>query len=194
MMFNAYTQDGQRNRSINSSVQGQELANVANILGRTANQNVDLSNRANQQAAEITNRQQAVDAERLTKLYEQGIISQQSYDNATRQGRENILKTRAMADDNRQKLNLLNQTTPDYQIDPSTGRMYFKSKEAQDNYFAGPADNGTSEIDKYIDYFMKKGLSPSDAVDAYAKILHGSSNTKTTYPNDPRKNKTTQKT
>jgi hypothetical protein len=141
-MISAFSQDGARQRSNSSSIQGQALSNLAGIESRAQQQNVETSNRANQINADIMNKQLAYNADRMSKLYEQGVISDQQYQNSLRQGQSALLRTYEQSADNRQKIDLLNRMniSSGHYIDPSTGRVIFNP-----NFNGVPQGQGSGE-------------------------------------------------
>lgn len=130
----AMTGTGPRSRATIAAIQGQAADQSANVLGQTGNRNAQIANVANSQAADITNRLAQEQGNRLNKLYEQNVISAQQYDNATREGRNDLTNQFTKAWQNRQGYDLMNKTSPYFYIDPVSGQRVFKTREAEAKY------------------------------------------------------------
>jgi len=127
----ALTGTGPRSRANIAAIQGQAADQSANVLGQTGNRNTQIANTANSQAADITNRLAQEQGNRLNKLYEQNVTSAQQYDNATREGRNDLTNQFTKAWQNRQGYDLMNKTSPYFYIDPVSGQRVFKTREAE---------------------------------------------------------------
>lgn len=122
-MYGAYAADPKRNRTVNSSIQGQSLSNIANTLGRYNTQNTDIANRSAMMNAETANQQMMYNANRSNELYKGNVIADQQYRNSLDQGRDQMLKSYMNAWNNRSKLSMLNTTNSYFYTDPATGKL-----------------------------------------------------------------------
>lgn len=142
---------GPRARANQLAIQGQAGTQAADIVAGVNNRNVQTANRANEQATGITNRLQEEQSNRLNKLYEQNVISAQQYDNAKREGRNDITVQEQNAWKDRSDYDFLNKTSPYFYKDPVTGARGFKSPEAEAKFNSGIArasqGTGVSESD-----------------------------------------------
>lgn len=166
-MINALTQDGSRQRAVSSSIQGQALGNIANILGRTNNANVEIANRANAQNADITNKQSELNARRMDELYKQGVISDQQYRNSQSQAFANFAKTNAQAQANAAKTswtNAIHNKSP-YYIDPTTGRPAYNPNFTPDfeNMTGQGSSESTNMFSDIVKHYISQGVSKEKA-------------------------------
>jgi hypothetical protein len=119
---------------------GQYGKNAADIIAKTSNLNVQLGNAAASQAADITNKQIAYDAQRAKRLYDAGVIGEQQYQNAMRQARAGVLQAYTQGMRNAADLyNMSMSQSPYYAIDPKTQTIYFNSANARNRYFKDKA-------------------------------------------------------
>jgi len=119
---------------------GQYGKNAADIIAKTSNLNVQLGNAAASQAADITNKQIAYDAQRTKRLYDAGVIDKQQYQNAMRQARAGVLQAYTQGMRNAADLyNMSMSQSPYYAIDPKTQTIYFNSANARNRYFKDKA-------------------------------------------------------
>jgi hypothetical protein len=119
---------------------GQYGKNAADIIAKTSNLNVQLGNAAASQAADITNKQIAYDAQRAKRLYDAGVIGKQQYQNAMRQARAGVLQAYTQGMRNAADLyNMSMSQSPYYAIDPKTQTIYFNSANARNRYFKDKA-------------------------------------------------------
>lgn len=165
---------GPGSRFRNTAVQGQGAENAANILGRYANMNVGVANQFAGITADITNNVLAEQRNRSNRLFDKNTIANQQYDNAKREARNVLQATIANAWKNRQQMDMLNQTTPDYYIDPNTGRMRFKGDQTQETYYnrvktgsQNPFDQMTVQYDQLVQKY-----GSDKAMDMF-KIMYG---------------------
>jgi len=106
-------------------LQGNLAEGVANTMGRTQNQNVQVANQFAGINADIIGKENMLAAQRANDLYDAGVIANQQYDNARRAYNRNLAASFATAWNNRMNLGLLNTTNPIYKINPATGQSYF---------------------------------------------------------------------
>lgn len=128
---NALSGNSRAARASSAGVQGQAASQAADIVGKYANENVSIANRANENSTAIMNRLQEMQAQRSNRLYQGNITSAQQYENAIREGRNDLTKQYQNAWNDRQKYDLLNKTSPYFYLDPKTGQRVFKSAEAE---------------------------------------------------------------
>jgi hypothetical protein len=154
---------GPGSRFRNSAIQGQGAENAANILGRYANMNTGVANQFAGITADITNNVLAEQRDRTNRLYDKNVVANQQYDNARREARSVLQSTIANAWKNRQQMDMLNQTTPDYYIDPASGRMTFKNDKSKETYFnrirtgsQNAFDSMTGQYDQLVQRYGKE--------------------------------------
>lgn len=104
-----------------SDVQGNALANAANILGKYSNLNVGIDNQFEMANTEILNNDSHARSDRATRLYDKGVIANQQYDNSKALGRQKIRDAFNSAWTNRGRTQALNSVNKQYKVDPTTG-------------------------------------------------------------------------
>ncbi|MEM5878161.1 MAG: hypothetical protein QXF12_04765, partial [Candidatus Aenigmatarchaeota archaeon] len=77
--------------SISSGIVASSSENIANIIGNTYNQNVNLANQYNERKADILNRQREYNTDKAQNLYDKTVIANQQYDNARREAYRNLV-------------------------------------------------------------------------------------------------------
>jgi hypothetical protein len=159
----------------------QNADQVANVLGSVANRNVQTSNQASREAADISNKLQQEQAQRLNRMYQGNVISAQQYDNALRESRNDVVKQQQTAFNDRSKMSFLNATSPYFYVDPVTGARGFKSKEAEAKFHSevdhlslgtGISSDTLSKYKTAYDAAIIKGVLPERA-DKYAAEASG---------------------
>lgn len=192
-----------------SAVQGKAAENVANIMARYQGDNVNLANQAAGVRADILNKAGLFNVERANTLYDRNVMANQDYANQERLGRKGMLTAWQQGHTNAADLYNTNiSESPFYTIDPKTGIVKFKSKAAKAAFdtmkrTGSTGSNSMAAQATQLYDSIYKGLDtvPSDkraeAAIALTKQLLGASGnsrnfgTSVTYPNDPRKNRTT---
>lgn len=154
----------QRLRSVGSDIQGQASSNAANILSQVENRNVGVANQFEQMRPQILNVKSRMDAD-ARKEYLDGItIANQQYDNSVREAGDVVRSNVINGITNSQKTYWLNQLTPQYKVDPTTGRISFtKGKDIKD---VNPGSSDSNPLDTYklyYDQFMSKMADPQKA-------------------------------
>ena len=175
-MFNAYTSDGSRQRAVNSSIQGEALGNLGNILSRNQGQNTELANKQSEMYANTQNKQAEFNANRLNELFKQGEIGEQQYRNALSAGFSNIAKTNQQVDRNAAEtswINAIHSKSP-YQIDPKTGATFYNKDFVPSlNGNSSGADNDIyATIKSRADQIVASSKGAVTPEDAY-KMAHG---------------------
>lgn len=163
MMYNSMFSGPQALGSRNSAVAGNAATNTANILSKYNTQNVGVANQFAGINADIMNRLTDAQGQRATRLYDKTTIANQQYDNAIAQADNQILKAGINAWDNRSQLSMVNDTNPYYNVDPTTGRMVFKSGKS----ISGSTPSTGSSSPAYQQFYneaLKQGMD-----DEYAK-------------------------
>jgi hypothetical protein len=145
--FLAMTGNPQAFMANSAAVQGRAAENAANTLGRYNNMNVGLANQVAAQNAGIQNAQMQFNADRATKLYDGTVIANQQFDNAKRAGNADMLKSYINAWNNRSGLDMINATNPYFNVDPATGRQFFRSDNARRNFFGGSGSSFSNAKD-----------------------------------------------
>ena len=104
-----------------SAIQGQGATNVADILGRYNNQNVQTANQFEQINTNVLNQFGMANAQLATDLYDKTTIANQQFDNAKREAATALREAFKTAVTNRAQTQAMNELYPHYQVDPMTG-------------------------------------------------------------------------
>ena len=131
---NALSANSRAARASTLGAEGVEGAAAANIAASVNNRNVDTSNKASVEVSGIANRLHEQNAQRLSKMYQENVISAQQYDNALRENRNDVTKQAQTMWNDRSKMDFLNKTSPFFYADPITGARGFKSLETKANF------------------------------------------------------------
>lgn len=178
---NALSANSRAARAQSMSNQGVAGEQSANIVGATGNRNTQIANQASREAADISNRLQGEQAQRLNRLYQGDVTSHQQYDNALREGRNDITRQIQQGWKDRQAYDLINKTSPYFYIDPISGQRGFKSPEAKAHFDSeinrmssgtGIAPGAISVYKVAYDEAIAKGINPTRA-DKYAAEKSG---------------------
>lgn len=145
-------------------LQGSLAEGVANTMGRTQNQNIQVANQFAGINADIIGKENMLAAQRANDLYDAGVIANQQYDNARRLYNRNLAASYAQAFDNRMKLGMLNAVNPMYRVDPRTGRSYYV--RGYDPYNLGSNSGGAGAVSgtnflTLKNKYLKEGYSES---------------------------------
>lgn len=192
-----------------SAIQGKAAENVANIMARYQGDNVNIANQAAGVRSDILNKAGLFNVERANNLYDRNVMANQDYTNQERLGRKGMLTAWQQGYTNAADLYNTNiSESPFYTIDPKTGMVKFKSKAAKAAFdtmkrTGSTGSNSMAAQATQLYESLYKGLDsvPADkradaAVALTRQLLSSSGNsrnfgTSVTYPNDPRKNRTT---
>ena len=120
----------------NKAVRANQMAyqnadQIANVLGSTANRNAQIANQASRETADISNKLQQQQSQRLSDIYKGNVIASQQYDDSQREARNAITKSAQQSWNDRQKYDTANTTNPLYYYDPRSGKSFLKGPEAQ---------------------------------------------------------------
>ncbi len=162
---------------------GESGRQVADIISQYENQNVQISNQAAQQGAQIHNQEVTTNAGYLDKFIGETAVMGQNYDNARRDRKYRINDAMNQGITNAQKQTQLEQVLPQVHVDRNTGRMEFSGNGKDlmgDEAYPGAAQidsQGDAATEAYMEAYERalgRGLSPDAAeklalrqVDAY---------------------------
>jgi hypothetical protein len=143
-----------------SSIQGQGAKQAADTLGRYNALNVGVANQFAGNNLQIRNEAQRYNQAQNKQLYDQNVIANQQNDNTKRALRHNLGESENTLLTNMWKTDALNQQTPQYAIDPSTGgRMYFtKGKMAKPTQYTDYLEYAQQLQSSKLDPMMQKEL------------------------------------
>jgi len=145
-MIGALTSEGAHGRSNDSQIWGEALSRIMGSDAQNEEKRIGVSNTGNKETAEITNKQLEFNQQRLTEMHRQGILSQQQYDSAIREGQNKLLLApyeKAM--DNRAHTDWVNSMNVNsgFSANPRTSRIQFNG-QASNNPSSGKTDFGAT--------------------------------------------------
>ena len=149
-----------------SSVQGQGLANAANILGKYNNLNVDIANKNNAAQTDIMNQANVNQANQATALYDKTVNVNQNFDNAKTMARQNLRQSFVNAWTNRGKTQSLNVMNKQYKVDPITGYTEFTGVADDLN----PQAQTQNAISLYNQIRSRPGMTDESAIRLFENI------------------------
>jgi hypothetical protein len=143
-----------------ASIQGQGAKQAADTLGRYNALNVGVANQFAGNNLQLRNEAQRYNQAQNKQLYDQNVIANQQNDNTKRALRHNLGESENTLLTNMWKTDALNQQTPQYAIDPSTGgRMHFtKGRVVKPTSYKDYLDYAKELESSNIDPIMKKEL------------------------------------
>jgi len=143
-----------------SSVSGQFAKNAADTLAQFNNQNAGIANQFEGNNTQIRNEAQRYNNGLAKQLYDQNVTGNQQFDNTKRALRHNLADSENTLLTNMWKTDAVNQQTPQYAIDPSTGgRMHFtKGRVVKPTSYKDYLDYAKELESSNIDPMMKKEL------------------------------------
>lgn len=136
-----------------SQVQGQALANAANVLGDYENKNVAVANQYDNTVASIRNQVGAANREIQKGLYDATTISNQQFDNSKALARQGLRQSYIDAITNRAQTQALNTLYPQYNVDPSSGGFVNFTKGRQLHPGASTSQHQGYQVD--MNYLKK---------------------------------------
>lgn len=153
----------QLNRALLSQLNGQQAANVANILGKYNNMNVEQANRQSDASTGIRNQNAMMRGDRATRLFDKSTVANQQYDNSLRDLQNNYVGANINAWNNRKNLALINSENPNYYIDPISGAKIFKPGSSDAINGAGATgEGGVDQAAKLYSYYKQKYPDATD--------------------------------
>lgn len=172
MMYNAQFSGPQSLGARNSAVSGNSASNVANILGRYNNQNVGVANQFEGINAEIMNQLSAQQGARANNLYQGNVIANQQYDNSIAQANDVVRKNIVGALNNKQTAGWMNSWYPQFNLDPSSGRVSFTEGSGRSSITSG-GSAPKSYIDVYKELKLQNPNVPDEVLREQAKQMTG---------------------
>lgn len=149
-----------------SSVQGQGVANAANILGKYNELNVGIANQNNANQTNIINQANVNRANLATALYDKTVATNQQFDNARAMARQNLRQSFIQAWTNRGQTQSLNAMNKQYKVDPVTGYTEFTGVPNELNMQA----NTKQAIDLYNEIRSRPGVTDEVAVKIFESL------------------------
>lgn len=120
-------------RAAYQGLQGQVGAQASQAVGEVGNRNVNIANNAQMQSSQIMNQQQEMERQRLTRLYDKGVIGSQQYKNSLDNLSNELVGRAAERQDSRYK-NAWDDIRSRYFTHDAQGMPVFKSDYAKAMY------------------------------------------------------------
>ncbi len=185
-MINALSQDGSRQRSVGSSIQGQLIPALGNVIARSQASNVDIANKMAEKNADTLNKYNFERASRLSQLHGLSNEMDARYRDAINQRLGNVAKVERGVEGDIRNLNALNAMNPNYEYDPRTKTIKFRQG---DHNLMGAASATSSSTDQeaaflksQIAKYKAAGASPDQAFTAAHRDLTMFRQTTTSHP------------
>lgn len=160
-MVGALSQEGTQQSANSSRYWGEALNRIQSSDAQTRNQQIAISNQGQKETADIQNKQAEFNSNRLSEMYKQGVISQQQYDNAIRQGQNNLMKTVEQSDDNRAHMSWVNSMNvgSGFQANPRTGNIQFTGQANQSG------NQGKNDFGQTLAAYQKNIIDNNPGID-----------------------------
>jgi hypothetical protein len=104
-----------------AGIQGNAAAQAANTSARVNNTNVNIANQFEGQRTGIANQESMLNSQMRGRVYDKNVIANQQFDNSKLAARGNLRQSYNTGVTNKWKTDAMNQMTPNYQVDPSSG-------------------------------------------------------------------------
>jgi len=160
-----------------AGIQGNLAGNVANTIANTQNYNVDTANKFEMANTETKAKQNLLNAQRMTSLYDKGVITNQNFDNAMRPYIMQGANAFEPMWNNRGELYRRNLRSKYNYIDPRTYKQIFKgnpvdiftSPEYAGGASAGANNNFTTLYNHFLQELEGTNLTPEKKMDQATK-------------------------
>lgn len=168
MASDAFSANSRAARATGLARQGQAGEQAANIIGQYDNQNNQIANGANTNAAQITNQLMAQQANRLAEMNKANFLSDRDYKREMGKLQAEYVGRLQEHHDQNVKTTWLNKTSPYFNIDPITQMPVFKSPEAKATYermYNGQRATGDigAKVNAYYTQLLKQPAYQSEA-------------------------------
>jgi hypothetical protein len=147
-----------------SALQGTLAGSVADTLGRYNDLNVSAAQNYENQLANLASEESRLRAAQAQDVYDKSVMTRQNYENAVRQGKQNMRDAFATGWKNASDIAMLNATQEQYDIDPRTGTIVFQGGKA-----IQPDKSAT--FNSLLDDYISRGFDPKDAISAASKAM-----------------------
>lgn len=155
-------------RAIGASIQGEAGKQAFDTIGQYANQNVQIANAANQQAAAITNELMSKQANRLAELNKAGFLADRDYQREMGRLQAEYTDRLQKHHEDAVKTAWLNKTSEYFDIGPG-GFPVFKSEEAKNRYWKNIQGGTSPDFAARVKALTKDGYTVDQAIE----IAHG---------------------
>jgi hypothetical protein len=147
-----------------SSLQGTLATQVADTLGKYNDLNVGAGQNYENQLANLASEESRLRAAQAQDVYDKSVMTRQNYENAIRQGKQNMRDAFATGWKNASDIAMLNATQEQYDIDPRTGTVVFQGGKAIQ-------PDQTATFNSLLDDYISRGFDPKDAISAASKAM-----------------------
>tara|TARA_R110001606_G_scaffold32085_2_gene97476 strand:+ start:2470 stop:6516 length:4047 start_codon:yes stop_codon:yes gene_type:complete len=139
----------QRAAAVQAKAQGVAGKQIADAINKVQSDNVTIANTTNVKNAELQYKTQVLNNNEQKQLYDNTMLTEQSYDNALRQANAAITKQLQNAYTNRANTSNLNSIYPNFNIDPNSGGM-IDITNAKDFYADPNYVSQQTSVDNYL--------------------------------------------
>jgi hypothetical protein len=138
-----------------TGIQGQAFQQAANTLADYEAKNVGIANQYLDKVKATADRSNIMNAERMTRLYDQTTVANQQYDNAKRAANRNVFDAWRQGLTNATKTQTMNMLYPQYNVDPRSGGITHFT-EGRDQTIDPSSSKGYAK--GYKDFIKATGL------------------------------------
>jgi hypothetical protein len=172
------TSGKQASAGILSNTQGNAARQVADAINRVHKNNITTVNQTNAANAGLAERAGKEGRTRAEKLYNDTMLTEQSYDNSMRQANQEISKWWQNMITNAANTYNMNTLTPQFNIDPTTGGPIYLTNPRE--FYAQQQNTPTSRMEQLKDWNRSMGRKLSEE-----EVRYLTSQQKGNNPNDP---------
>lgn len=144
----------QRQRAVNSSIQGQAAGQAANIISQYDNQNVGIANQFAGARAEIQNNVNLQNLASKKRLYDGNVLANENFDKEKKMANEVVRKQFINGMTNAQKTHWMNEMFDQFDIDPTTGAILFNNPNSFKFGRNAGGGSSSSAATSYVDAYM----------------------------------------
>jgi len=148
-----------------SSLQGTLAAGVANTMSEYDKMNVGAAQNYENLLANLATEESKLRAAQSQDVYDKATLTRQNYENAVRQGKQNMRDAFATGWKNASDIAMINATQEQYDVDPRTGTVVFQGGKPI-------TPEKTATFNQLLGEYTSMGFDPKDAI-AAAKVAMG---------------------
>jgi hypothetical protein len=159
----------QRNRAVNNSIWSQSMKDTANVFGQWQPNAASIVNQSENVAAEVANKEQMMNAAAKKTYKDEQTVLEDQYANSLAAADENVRANILNGMTNAQRFYWMNKLNEQYQIDPSTGRLFFKKgKNLLAKSGSGSGNDPFAVYKAYHRQYLKEISNDPDAAKEFA--------------------------
>ena len=151
-----------------SSLQGTLAGSVADTMGRYNDLNVSAAQNYENQLANLASEESRLRAAQAQDVYDKAVMTRQNYENAVRQGKQNMRDAFATGWKNASDIAMVNATQEQYDVDPRTGTVVFQGGKPI-------TPEKATTFNQLLGDYTAMGFEPKDAIAAAKAAMNDNS-------------------